>query len=66
MKDITFETALKLLENTVEKLEKSDLTLDESMELYKKGNDLSLYCLKCLDEAQLKITDISEVEASEE
>ena len=61
MKDMTFEKALKELEQTVEKLESDDLTLDESMKLYSKGNELSAFCLKCLEEAKLKITDINDI-----
>lgn len=65
MKDMTFEQALKKLEETVEKLESKDLSLDESMKLYSQGNELSAFCLKCLDIAQIKITDISEVDSAQ-
>ena len=66
MNEMTFEQALKKLEETVAKLEKSDLSLDESLKLYAQGNELSAFCLKCLEEAQLKITDISEINESRE
>lgn len=66
MKDMTFEQALKKLEETVEKLENSELTLDESLKLYALGNELSAFCMKCLEEAQLKITDISEINSNRE
>lgn len=59
MEDMTFEQALKQLEETVAKLEKSDLSLDESMKLYSLGNELSAFCIKRLEEAKLKITDAS-------
>lgn len=62
MKDITFEQALKQLEQIVEKLESENLTLDESIKLYSEGNELSAFCLKCLQEAQLKITDIDDID----
>lgn len=65
MEKLTFENALKQLEETVSKLESNELTLDESIELYSKGNELSAFCLKCLDEAQLKITDISQIKEQE-
>lgn len=65
MEKLTFENALKQLEDTVSKLESNELTLDESIELYSKGNELSAFCLKCLDEAQLKITDISQIKEQE-
>ena len=65
MGKMTFETALKELEETVKKLESDELTLDESIKLYTKGNELSAFCLKQLEEAKLKITDISKVESQE-
>lgn len=65
MEKLSFENAFKQLEDTVSKLESNELTLDESIELYSKGNELSAFCLKCLDEAQLKITDISQIKEQE-
>lgn len=62
MAELTYENALKELEKIVEKLEKNDLSLDENMKLYEKGNELSAFCLKCLEDAKLKVTDISEIE----
>lgn len=66
MKQITFEQALKELEDIVANLEKNDLSLDESMKLYSKGNELSAFCLKCLEEAKLKITDVSDLNVKQE
>ncbi|MHB8961783.1 MAG: exodeoxyribonuclease VII small subunit [Saccharofermentanales bacterium] len=39
--EISFEEAMKLLEDTVKKLEKGDATLEESMELFTEGMRLS-------------------------
>lgn len=65
MEDITFEKALKCLEEITNKLENGELSLDESMKLYEKGVKLSDYCAKQLSEAELKITKLSELENGE-
>lgn len=53
-----FEEALKQLEETVNKLESGETTLDEAMELFEKGVSLSRTCQKLLGEAQLKVTKL--------
>lgn len=53
----SFEQKLKMLEEIVNKLENSELSLDESVELYTKGVSLSAQCRKLVDEANLKISD---------
>lgn len=60
--EITFEQALKRLEEITVKLENGALPLDESMKLYEEGVKLSDLCAKQLNEAELKIKTLSEVE----
>lgn len=62
MAEITFEQALKRLEEITVKLENGALPLDESMKLYEEGVKLSDLCAKQLNEAELKIKTLSEVE----
>lgn len=52
----SFEEAISELEEIVEKLEKGDLTLDESVEFFQRGVELSKYCSKKLDEVEKKIS----------
>jgi exodeoxyribonuclease VII small subunit len=52
----TFEKALSELEGIVEKMEKGEMTLDESLEMFQKGIELSNYCSKRLDEVEKRIT----------
>jgi len=52
----SFEEAVSELEDIVEKLEKGDLTLDESIEFFQRGVELSKYCSKRLDEVEKKIS----------
>ncbi len=53
------------MEDVVAKLEKGELTLDESIEFFQKGVELSKYCSKRLDEAERKITLLIEKENGE-
>ncbi len=63
--NIKFEQAIAELEEVVGKLEKGELTLDESIEFFQKGVELSKYCSKRLDEAERKITLLIEKENGE-
>lgn len=55
MAEETFEGALKKLESIVEKLEKEDLGLDESLKAFEEGVKLSRFCSNKLDEAEKKV-----------
>lgn len=50
-----FEDKLKSLEQVVEKLERGDLTLDDSVKLFEEGVKLSDACKKELEAAEGKI-----------
>lgn len=50
--DKDFETALKELEEIVKKLENKDIKLNEMIENYNKGLELSKYCYNTLIEAE--------------
>jgi exodeoxyribonuclease VII small subunit len=50
-----FENSLKRLEAIVDKLEKGDLSLEESLKLFEEGVALSAACKKELDAAEGKI-----------
>ena len=50
-----FEESLKKLETIVDKLEKGDLSLEDSLKLFEQGVDLSAACKKELDEAEGKV-----------
>jgi exodeoxyribonuclease VII small subunit len=51
----SFEQSLKKLETIVDKLEKGDLALEESLKLFEEGVGLSAACKKELDEAEGKV-----------
>lgn len=50
-----FEDKLKSLEQVVEKLERGDLSLDESVKLFEEGIQLSDACKKELEAAEGRI-----------
>ncbi|HHV98063.1 MAG TPA: exodeoxyribonuclease VII small subunit [Clostridiaceae bacterium] len=64
MSDIekSFEEALSDLEKIVEELENGELTLEQSLERFQKGIELSKYCNKRLDEVERKISILIENE----
>ncbi|MFH1282735.1 MAG: exodeoxyribonuclease VII small subunit [bacterium] len=51
----SFEKSLQKLEVIVQKLEKGDISLDDSIGLYQEGISLARFCSKKLDEAKAKI-----------
>ncbi|GGZ10491.1 exodeoxyribonuclease VII small subunit [Novosphingobium colocasiae] len=53
--EMTFEDALKALEDIVRRLESGDATLDDSISLYEQGEKLRLHCQQRLDAAQARI-----------
>ena len=55
---MTFEDALKALEDVVRKLETGEVPLDQSIELYERGEKLRKHCQARLDAAQARIEKI--------
>jgi exodeoxyribonuclease VII small subunit len=51
----SFEESLKKLESIVDKLEKGDLSLEDSLKLFEEGVGLSAACKKELEEAEGKV-----------
>ncbi|MBF9033006.1 exodeoxyribonuclease VII small subunit [Rhodobacterales bacterium HKCCE2091] len=56
---MTFETALKELEEVVTKLDRGDVALAESIALYDRGQKLKARCEKTLREAEEKVAQIT-------
>ena len=57
-KELNFEEALEKLAEINEKLESEEISLDESVKLFREGLELSKLCQKKLDEAKLEIQKI--------
>jgi exodeoxyribonuclease VII small subunit len=56
----TFEEQLKALEETVEKLEQGDLSLEDSLSLFENGVTLSEACKKQLEAAEGRVQVLTE------
>jgi exodeoxyribonuclease VII small subunit len=54
----SFEAALKQLEEIVQRLEKGELPLEDSLQLYEQGIKLSRLCHQKLEEAEGKIEQL--------
>ncbi|AIT78418.1 exodeoxyribonuclease VII small subunit [Novosphingobium pentaromativorans] len=55
---LSFEDALRALEDVVRKLESGDVPLEDSITLYERGEELRKHCQKRLDAAQARIEKI--------
>ena len=62
MSEIKFEKAMTRLENIVEELERGDLDIDKSLEIFEEGIKMSRLCSKKLNEAEAKIEKLSKGE----
>lgn len=58
--ELNFEAALLELEATVAQLESGNMTLEDSLNLFEKGRQLALHCNRLLDQAQLRIEQLTE------
>ncbi len=56
--EMSFEDALKALEEVVRKLETGEVPLDRSIDLYERGEKLRRHCQARLDAAQARIEKI--------
>jgi exodeoxyribonuclease VII small subunit len=55
---MTFEEALRSLEEVVKRLESGEVPLDDSINLYEQGEKLRQHCQARLDSAQARIEKI--------
>lgn len=56
--DLTFEQAMRRLEEIVRKLESGELPLSDSIEQYKEAMQLVQFCRVQLDQAELEIEQL--------
>ena len=56
--EMSFEEALRALEGVVRQLESGEVPLDESINLYERGEELRKACQARLDAAQARIEKI--------
>ena len=58
LEKLSFEKAMKELEELVDSLDKGDVSLDEAIAAYDRGSQLKDYCQKKLHEAKMKVETI--------
>ena len=59
LSDLSYEQAFSELESIVETLESEQKPLDESLQLYERGQLLIQYCMALLDQADLRIRQLN-------
>ena len=57
-KELTFEAAFQELEETVQLLENGELTLDEAIALFERGQVLARLCDEKLEQAELRVDQL--------
>lgn len=57
-KDISYEDAMKRIDEIVDCLEKGEVSLDDALGLFEEGTSLTNLCYKKLENAKQKITEI--------
>ena len=60
MGEIKFEKAIQRLEKIVDDLEKGELDIDKSLEIFEEGIKMSRICSKKLSEAEAKIEKLTQ------
>ena len=55
---ISFEDALRELENIVASLERGDVSLDDAISAFERGTALKAHCQARLEEARMKVEQI--------
>jgi len=62
---IEFESAIKELETLVEQMEQGDITLEQSLENFERGIELTRACQKALQEAEQKVQILTQKQGEE-
>lgn len=57
---LSFESALAQLQEIVTRLESGELNLQEALKLYETGQALARHCSRLLEQAELKVRQLSE------
>ena len=61
-----YEDAMKELEGIVQSLERGELRLDESLQLFQRGIELARQCRGALDSAELKVRNLLQADAPDD
>ncbi len=56
---LSFEEALAMLQDTVDRMDSSDIPLEEMLRLFQLGTKLASHCNDLLDRAELKVKELT-------
>jgi exodeoxyribonuclease VII small subunit len=59
IQSLPFEVALQELQEIVARLEAGDLTLEESLALFERGQQLATHCNRQLEQATLRVEQLT-------
>ena len=57
----SFESDRKMMQKILEEIETKDLSLEDVIDKYKQGIELSKKCQKALEEAEQKIKEVDQI-----
>lgn len=60
VEEMTYEQAFEEMDKLVAALESGDLPLEESLALFERGQALAQRCMALLDQAELKVQQLTE------
>ena len=63
---MTFEQSVTRLEEIVRQMENGDVALEEALKLFEEGTALAASCNKLLDNAELKVLQMTKGELQDE
>ena len=63
IKTFSYEQAFEELQSLITTLESGDKPLDETLELYERGQALYAHCQKLLEEAELKVETLENADS---
>ena len=58
VEELTYESAFEELNAVVEKLELEELSLEDAMAYFERGQELAQHCAMLLDQTELKVEQI--------
>lgn len=60
LQNLSFEQAYNELNEIIQQLERGGISLEKSLQLYERGQALSVHCEQLLDNAELRVNQIDE------
>lgn len=62
--ELTFEAASRELDGIVERLERGEASLDETIALYERGKELLRFCSEKLDAAHGRVEELAKTDTA--